>query len=278
MIIDFHTHIFPEKIAEKALDSLAKRSNTMPNTDGTLKGLLSSMERNEINCSVVLPVVTNPKHTVQMNDVAIQTNELSQQADSKPVHQIDVNDRYVISFGGMHPDFEDYKTELKRIKDRGVKGIKLHPNYQDTYIDDIRYLRIIDCAASLDLAISIHAGIDIGLPEPIYCSPDRILNVWKQVQPDKLILAHTGGWKMWDEVEAKLVGLPVYFDTAFTFGFIKEEQMKRIITNHGSDRILFATDSPWNDQGKDVKALKALHLASEVEESILWKNGANILS
>lgn len=267
MIIDFHTHIFPDKIAAKAIAQLAARSKSEPYTDGTLKGLLSSMEKGQVNCSVILPVVTSPEQNIKVNDSALTLNE-SQDYGC---------DRYVISFGGMHPDFNDYKSELNRLKEHGIKGIKPHPNYQDTYIDDIRYLRIMDYAASLDLAISVHAGIDIGLPEPIYCSPDRILNVWHQIQPDKLILAHTGGWKMWDEVEAKLVGLPVYFDTAFTFGFIEEAQVKRIFANHDSSRILFATDSPWSDPAKDIAALRALHLNKELEDKILYQNGSALL-
>ena len=268
MVIDFHTHTFPDKIAEKAISSLAERSHSQPYTNGTLLGLFNSMERGGVTGSVILPVVTNPVHTTSVNDVAIKTNE-AQDYNS---------DRYVISFGGMHPDTSDYKTELNRLVEHGIKGIKLHPNYQDTDIDDIRYLRIIEHAASLGLMISIHAGIDIGLPEPIYASPDKLLHVYEETKADQLVFAHTGSWKMWDEVEAKLVGLPVYFDTAFTFDYIDAEQMKRIISNHGADKILFATDSPWSDPGRDIKALKGLKLDAATEDAILYKNACRILN
>ena len=147
--------------------------------------------------------------------------------------------------------------------------------------DDERYLRIIDYAANLGLIIITHAGEDIGLPEKIHCAPDMILRVLKHIQPEKLILAHMGGWNMWDEVEEKLVGKNVYMDTAFVFEkdvpHIQKEQFLRIVKRHGVDKIVFATDSPWSDQGESIREILDMELTKEQQDRILGGNAKKLL-
>ena len=157
-----------------------------------------------------------------------------------------------------------------------LRAIKLHPDYQSTFFDDEKYVRIIDYAAEKGLGILVHAGEDIGLPEVIHCSPDRILRVLKHVQPEKLILAHMGGWRMWDEVEEKLVGLPVYFDTAVVLKkdvpHLDSQQFARIVRNQGVEKILFGTDSPWYDQGQALEDFRNVMLTEEENRKILGEN------
>ena len=96
-------------------------------------------------------------------------------------------------------------------------------------------------------------------------------------QDDKIVAAHLGGWKLWDDVEKYLVGTPIYFDTAFTLNFITDEQLLRIIKNHGSEKILHATDSPWEKQGQMAKHLSALPLSEEDCNNIFYKNAKKLL-
>lgn len=281
MKIDFHTHIFPEKIAARTMEKLSSLSHTKPFTDSTAGQLAASMKANGIDISIALPVITNPAQTAKINDFAMRVNETSGETG-------------IISFGGMHPDTEMYKAELKRLSDNGVKGIKLHPPYQGTYIDDIRYMRIIDSALSLGLIVTVHAGVDIGLPSPIYCPIDGIVKVLDELHPDKLILAHMGGWQMWDEVEQKLCGRDdVYFDTSFSYGEIVpmpgcediiskihqmgREQFMRIVRSHGSDKILFGTDCPWGHQGVSAADMESLPFTDEEKENIFHKNAEKLL-
>ena len=144
MIIDFHTHTFPDGIAAKTVASLGKVAGIEPKTSGTLDGLLDSMEKAGIDLSVIMPVVTRPEQFQTINNVAAKINE-------------EYGDR-VISFGGIHPNSMNYKKELDYIKSLGLKGIKLHPDYQGVMIDDIGYKHIIDYASQLDLVIMVHAG------------------------------------------------------------------------------------------------------------------------
>lgn len=267
MVIDFHAHIFPSKMAEKTVQRLEKYAGIKAHTDGTLTGLLNSMEDNQIDYSVVLPVVTKPEQFSSVNLYAKKIN------DKYSKH----NKTKVISFGGIHPDSSDYKKELREICSLGLKGIKLHPDYQKTEIDDIRYMRILSYASELELIVSIHAGIDVGFPDKVHCTPKRIKNLINEVHPQNMILAHYGGFQLWDEVEQYLIGEDAYLDTSYMLGFIQEEQFLRILRNHGSEKILFATDSPWSGQKESLSYLKGMKLEHHELEKILFQNAAKLL-
>lgn len=275
MIIDMHTHTFPDKIAGRALANMEKeivdkhRYEVKIKVAGTLDALSESTKKSGIDLSVVVPVATKPEQSASINRFAQKTNERT-------------DDTGVFSFGAIHPDNADYKEILKDVKAMELKGIKLHPDYQKVEFDDERYLRIMDYAANLGLAIITHAGEDIGLPEKIHCTPDRVINILKHIQPDKLILAHMGGWNMWNEVEEKLVGKNVYFDTSFCLEqvppHLDKEQFVRIIRNHGADKIVFATDSPWSDQKLEVDNIMGMGFDEDTEKMIFGDNARKILN
>ena len=211
MIIDFHTHTFPDKIAESALESLENSSETRAHTDGTNRGLLESMERAGVDISVILPVVTHPDKAYSMNTYAARVNEKFLEDGCK---------KGLFSIGGIHPETPNIKNVLKEVKNLGLKGIKLHPDYYGVMFNDIRMKRIIDIASELGLFVITHAGMDIGLYPPICCTIDSIIDVLKDVKPETLVLAHMGGWMNWEEVTRRLYDAPVYVDTAFSIGEI----------------------------------------------------------
>lgn len=268
MIIDFHTHVFPEAIASGTIEKLKSFAHIKARSDGLLAGLKASMQEAGVDYSVILPVVTKPSQFRTVNEYAAS------------IH----GKEGIISFGGIHPDSENYQEELRQIRDYGLPGIKLHPDYQRVHVNDPRYLKLITCAVDLGLIVTLHAGMDIGLPEDIHCPPKEAIEMLQYVdahalhpEQARIILAHTGGYAQWDEVEELLAGKNVYFDLAYTFGHIEPEQLLRIIQNHGADRILFATDSPWNGQKSDIEALRALHLPPEEEAAILGENARILL-
>lgn len=267
MIIDFHTHIFPEQIAEKTITKLAAMCKTEPSTDGTESGLLSSMREAGVDLSVVLPVVTKPSQFDTINSFAKEVSKT----------------KGLISFGGIHPDCEDIEEKLEFLASEGFMGIKLHPDYQGVFIDDERYIRIIKKAVSLDLCVILHAGVDAGLPDPIHCPPDRSARMLEAVYPDGMIdkaliiFAHSGGNFMAEEVKKHLCGKNVWFDLAYTLGAAPLEETADIIRTHGAERILFATDSPWSSQTRDVTLVDKLGLTDEEKEMILWKNASGLL-
>lgn len=145
-----------------------------------------------------------------------------------------------------------------------MKGIKVHPVYQGVDFDDPRYLRILDRCGELGLIVLTHAGLDIGFPGQVNCSPEMVLRAVEQAGPLQLILAHMGGWRNWDQVEELLPHTHVYLDTAYALGriahrgdghFAPEEldlmskaQFLRMVDTFGAHRILFGTDSPCAGQ------------------------------
>lgn len=267
MVIDIHTHIFPDKIAEHSIAVLEGNAGIKAAASGTLDGLLASANEGAVDYSIIMPVVTKPSQFQSVNQFAAKINEeYSEGRENK-----------LISFGGIHPESTDYKEELHIIQELGLKGIKLHPDYQNTMFDDIRYMRIVEEATKHGLAVMVHAGVDIGLPNPVHCTPKMARAVIDAVQPEKMILAHYGGYALWDEVEEYLVGQKVYFDTAYTEGKISEEQFLRILRHHGADKILFGTDSPWCGQKETIETIKALPISQEDKELILGGNAARML-
>ncbi len=259
-MIDFHTHIFPDAIAEKSLPHLAKVCQTNPFTDGKRNGLLNSMKEAQVDCSIVLPVVTAPRQFDSIHRFAMQFLEGD-----------------LLSFGGIHPDNDNYREKLRWIKEQGFQGIKLHPDYQGTYFNDIRYKRIIAYAMELDLVVISHAGLDPLCPNDIHCTPQMAAEVIEEVRPTKLVLAHMGGNAMADDVERHLIGKEVYFDTSYVLDKIERVQLVRMIRNHGADKILFATDSPWAKQKAFIELFYDLPLEKQEQNMISQGNAKRLL-
>ena len=276
IITDFHTHTFPDAIAQRAIAGMQQNSHAAAFGSGTLDGLLASMESAGVFRSVVLPVATNPLKISSINDSNI-AREKSQ---------------HVVFFGAMHPQAENWKQELSRLAAAGVPGIKIHPQYQDTDITDIRYLRILDHAASLGLITVMHAGDEIAYPGVVRCSPEMVRSVCDQLGNIPLVLAHMGGWKNWQRVAENLAHTGCYLDTAISLGqivpiddhyapgdlpLLSEEDFVSLLRAFGSQRILFGTDSPWADQAEEIRKLTSLPLTQDELENILSRNAARLL-
>ena len=278
MIIDFHTHTFPDKIAPLALDRLQTMSHNAVFTDGTVSGLRSSMQLADVTHSVILPVVTNPEKAAHINDISISHKE----------------DDGLIYFGGIHPDTPNLEAELKRIAEAGIKGIKLHPLQQSVNIDDARYLRILDACGKLGLIVVLHAGADPGFPGQERVTPKMIRHALDQVGPVTLVAAHMGSLMYWESVPEYLLDTAVYIDTSFALGkmaqtqelFYTEEQLQlltdeefcQLVQLFGKERVLFGTDSPWNRQIYTKKQIDGLPLAEDVKEHIFFKNACKLLN
>lgn len=261
-ILDFHTHIFPDDLAPRAIVTLCSHSPESKNyTDGTKAGLLQSMQQNNISQSVVLSVATKPSQVSTINRSCLN-----------------IKSEHLIPFGAIHPDTENVHEELAFLKSNGIYGIKLHPEYQNFYIDAPEYFPIYETISDLGLILLFHAGKD---PGPFSCDhvlPPALKKVHCNFPNIRMVAAHMGGWKLWDQVEEHLCGLPVFFDTSAVSEYIPKEQFLRIVKKHGAEHILFGTDSPWFDQGDIVKWIDSINLSDTVKEMIFEKNGRNLLN
>ncbi len=281
MIVDFHTHTFPDPIASAAVDKLMHASHTLPFSDGTAGGLIQSRVRTGIDRCVVLPVATSSRQVIHINDAAIRMNEGSGQTG-------------LTSLGAMHPDFDDWHGEIGRLAAAGIRGIKLHPPYQQTDIDDPRFLRILTRAAELGLFVIIHAGLDVGLPGNQSATPEKVARALRQTGPVPFVCAHMGGWRCWEEAADLLAPLGVMIDTAFSLGtmtpsgdchpwteeelrMLDDEAFLRLVRCFGPDRVLFGTDSPWADQKAELDRLRSLPLMPSERSAILSGNAARLM-
>lgn len=267
MIIDFHTHVFPEKIASRTIELLSKNGGIDAHSDGTVGGLLSRMEEAGVDISVTLPVVTNPAQFDSINRFAAEIN--ATYGSGK---------RRLISFGGIHPDCEDIEGKMRHIKSLGLLGVKLHPDYQGTFINDERYVKILECARELDLIVLTHTGRDIAfVGQPVKCTPSLVLDLIRHVPYSKLVLAHLGASEMMEESYNLLAGEDVYFDTGYMLPRIDGDTFKKIVAKHGDDKILFATDSPWTNIREGVECIRSFELGDTTEKKIFSENAKKLL-
>jgi predicted TIM-barrel fold metal-dependent hydrolase len=183
----------------------------------------------------------------------------------------------LVPFAGLYPTGEDAVGHLHRIADAGIAGIKLHPDYQAYFVDDPAVDPVYAAAADLGLIILFHAGVDIGLPDPVHASPERLARVLDRHPGLRCILAHLGGYRMWDEVERHLVGRSCFFDTAYLAGRVDTTQFLRIVRNHGVERVLFATDYPWSEPVGDLAWLRSSGLDDRELDLVQGANAARLL-
>ncbi len=261
MIIDIHTHCFPDTLAPRAIAILKEKSGIPVYTDGTVNNLKISMKTAGIDICVLQPIATKPEQTTNINRWAI-----------------DVQDDGIVSFGTIHPEFAGWKEEIKYLAASGIKGIKLHPEYQDFYVDDPKLYPIYEALFTEGLFVLFHAGVDLGYTGPYHCTPSRLANVLDSFPGAKIIAAHMGGYRYWEDVEKYLVGREICLDTSFTYNDLGPEAMVSIIKNHGTGKILFGTDSPWTDQSREVANIRSLDLSSEDLALILGGNATGLLA
>ena len=261
MIIDFHTHAFPEKIAKPTIEKLSYTAGGLiPQTNGTINGLKAVMERDGIDKSVVLAIATNEKQQKAVNDFI-----KSQESDN------------IIPFGSVYPWAEDALDELERIKAMGMKGIKFHPEYQNFYVDDEKMKPLYKKASQLGFIILFHAGEDIGFSAPYHATPERLRTAAKWID-SPMVCAHWGGANMGEEVMKHLCDIPVYFDTAFGYASMPKPRAQRILDKKGVDWFLFGSDCPWHAPNWDIGMLETLGLSPEEKEKIYHLNAEKLLN
>lgn len=261
MLIDFHTHAFPEAIASQAVQKLANDAGGLaPQTDGTVASLKQQMAADGVDISVVHSIATNPKQQPKVNDFAIAINE----------------DPAIVAFGSVHPDAPDALEELDRIAAAGLKGVKLHPEYQGFYADDPRMKPIYQKISRLGLITMFHAGQDYGFPPPYHAMPEHLLGALKWFD-SPVVAAHWGGYGCCFAVLEKLCGENLWFDLSFGYCSMPKATAQAILEKHGTHRVLFASDMPWHRPAWEMRLLDSLDLTQEEREQIFYRNARKLL-
>jgi predicted TIM-barrel fold metal-dependent hydrolase len=258
--IDFHTHAFPDQIAAMAIPALEKKGNVKAYLNGTVTDLLGSMDEAEIEQSVVCSIATRPEQFQPIFDW------------SKSIR----SDR-IIPLPSVHPADPDRFDQLQQIKDQGFIGLKMHPYYQDFFLDDEELLELYEKIKDLGLLLVVHTGYDIGYPRIKRADPARILKLLQLIPGLRLITTHLGGWDEWEDVRNLLTGLPIYMEISFALDFLDQIRLRDLIVNHPPEYILFGTDSPWADQATTLKMLGKLGLPDELFNRIVRENAKVLL-
>ncbi|MEJ2663397.1 MAG: TatD family hydrolase [Spirochaetia bacterium] len=259
-IIDFHTHAFPDNVAENAIPYLEQEAEVKAFHDGKLSSLLSCMDMAEIEKAVVCSIATKP---TQFKSILEWSGTIA-------------SDR-IIPFPSVHPDDENMVGKVELIARSGFKGIKIHPYYQKFSIDERRMLPFYEAVAANGLILLCHTGFDLAFPYDRIADPQKTAEVLRRFPGLKFVTSHFGAWQDWEEVEKYLLGRPVYMDISYSLDYLSAAKAEHFFRNHPLDYILFGSDSPWDDQRRALSNLKAVHLEHEAEVKILFSNAARLL-
>ena len=260
MIVDFHAHCFPDELAHRVMPAMEENAGVKAALDGTLGDLLGSMARAGIGLAVPQHIATKPGQERTINQWAAG-----------------IQGEKVLCFGTIHPGSPDWREEIKRLVDYGLKGVKFHGDFQDFYVDEPRMFPIYEALCAAGSIVLFHAGIDIARPHPCHCPPKRLRTVIDRFPEGRWVAAHLGGYLSWDEVEEHLLGHPLYLDTSYTYHQLGPERMRELIRGHGVERVLFGSDSPWADQAAAVEQIRSLGLTEEEERAVLGGNAERLL-
>lgn len=262
MVIDFHTHAFPEKVAERALSRMIRMTGgCIPHRDGTLASLERQSAEDGVR-SVLLAIATNARQMHAVNDWAAEA-----------LHSKEI----AAAFGSVHPDAPDALEELDRIAAMGMKGVKLHPEYQGVQPDDPRMLPIYHRISKLGLITVFHSGKD-----PAYLPPCRLdADMWRRILPHldgaPVVAAHFGGYMIWEDMLRLDVPENFYVDTAYSFEHILFPLAERMVEKLGADHVLFGSDSPWDRPARAMRLIENLPLSDTERQQIFCDNAARLL-
>lgn len=265
MRIDIHTHIVPDKVAEAAMKHVESVVRIKTVGPMTVSGVHAELDASGFDAAVVLAAVQDPSTVRKANDWAMKHN----------------NQRTIV-FGAMHPDFEDCRDEIKRLKDKGMKGLKLNPGYSRFFPDDKKVMCIYEEVGD-DFIVLIHSGgLRFEGNDTIYALPAKIAKVADKFPNMKLIAAHFGGFLMLDEARKHIIGKKnIFLDTSWypsvrTIG--DPQVVVDIIRTHGANKILFGTDFPYSGQMGELEYFLSLPLTNEEKNMILGENAKCLLN
>jgi len=261
MIIDIHTHAFPDEIAGHAVSFLETEGNIKAFLDGKIASLLKSMDAAGIDISVVASISTKPS---QFNSILEWSKKIASER--------------IIPFPSVHPDDSGVLDQIDEIARSGFRGIKLHPYYQGFTVDEPRMNRLYERIRREGLSLLVHTGFDLAYPRERIADPKRVDAVMRRFPGLKFIASHFGAWEDWDEVERHLLGKKIYLDTSYAIYTLGIERARRMLEAHAHDFFLFGSDSPWGDQNAELETLRGIGLDNAYTARLLGDNARTLLN
>jgi predicted TIM-barrel fold metal-dependent hydrolase len=259
-IIDSHCHIWPEKVVDKAKFHLENLLGIKMVVLPTAANLLKYMDEAGISKSIVSSVASRTDQVVSINKWLFS---LCQK-------------RFII-FASMHPFFNGFKEELKKIKDNAY-GVKFQPEFQNFYFDDESIFYVYEEIEKLQIPLLVHCGKEANSRGNLRSSPNRILRVLNKFPSLKVIGAHMGGFLMWEKSLKLLAGKNIYFDTSGSIRLMKRDLLNKFFCKHGFEKIIFGSDFPLEDSKKDIDFIDSLDIDKGNKQKILSGNIKKLLN
>ncbi|MBE5756538.1 MAG: hypothetical protein E7342_01945 [Clostridiales bacterium] len=254
-IIDAHTHIYPTKIALKAVQAIGDFYNIDMDLNGTSENLINQEDGDKISYFLVHSVATTMHQVHVINEFLLE--ELKKHPN-------------FIGFCTLHPDLteEEIEKEVKWATLNGFLGVKLHPDFQKFYLDEERAERIYRVLEKYNLPLLLHMGDK----RYQFSEPIRLSKMAKKYTKLNFIAAHFGGYSVWDKVDVLKDLNNVYFDTSSSLEYLDKERAKELIKTFGAHRFFYGSDYPmWNEK-EELKRFFSIDLTKEEQEMILAKN------
>ena len=271
MMIDVHTHTFPERIAQRALQKLTEKVDhtITPVSDGTNAGLLQAMRRSNVDRAVLCPIATKPEQApdILAEACAIRDGERGEDAA-----------RHFIPLASVHPSDPKWAARLRAVADADIRGVKLHPYYQEFVLDSPELLTFFKQCCDLNLVVQCHCGYDAGFPFDPVCGPDRVAHVIREIPGLRFIAAHLGGWLDWESSVKHLLGENVYLDTSVLRHGMDNPHAQRLLREHGPDKLLFATDAPWMSFEDGINFVRSAGFSPEHEAAVFGENAQQLFA
>lgn len=256
-VIDVHAHIYPDKIADRAVDSVGDFYRVSMAGNGTAAGLLAAKEKTPIAHFVVHSVAVKPGVVESINDF------IAEQCTLHPEF---------IGFATMHQDFPNKEREIERAISLGLKGVKLHPDTQKVEMDDPRLMELYEIIAGR-LPVIMHTG-DYRYD---YSHPRRLKKILKAFPNLVVDAAHFGGWSICDIAYDHLKDVECFMDMSSSMAFLGDRRTKELVNLYGTDRIMFGSDFPMWDPCSEYERFAALGFNDEEYEKMLGKNAERFL-
>ncbi len=245
-VTDAHCHVYPEKIASKAVNGTDNFYGVVSACTGTFDNLIQEGKRAGIDRFIVQSVATTPKQVGSINSFIKE--------------EVSANPDILVGLGTLHPDSENQASEVANLIELGLKGVKLHPDIQSFKVDDPRCLKIYELCEREGLPILMHTG------DSRYdnSNPNRLVPVLKAFPNLIIIGAHFGGYSIWEQASRKLCEFKnLYVDCSSSFPFISQELAKELVLRYGTDKVLFGTDYPMWTPSKEISAFLSLGFSDE---------------
>ena len=258
-VVDIHVHIYPDKISERATQSIGRFYNIeMDAVDGSVAQLRNSLAGTPITHCVVCSVAVKPSTVESINDFIAR--------------EVNAHDN-LIGLMAMHQDYEDPEAEIKRALSLGLKGIKLHPDTQMVNMDDPRLMRVYEIAQDLHLPLIIHCG-DYRYD---YSHPRRLKRILHEF-PDLVVdAAHFGGWSIQDWALEFLEGERCFLDMSSSMHSLGPRRTRELVLAYGTDRILFGSDYPMWEPADELRKFTSLGFSDAQLEDMCWHNAERFL-